>query len=104
MNVLSHEYQEQFKNRQFIDNSIPIMLKRAGIKGHNGLYNPLSSQACCINFFFPFIEEKQKESNNTEDLLRKINHQEDDISSLKQQLNQYKIQQNMNDIKNYKCK
>ena len=62
MNVLSHEFQEQFKNKQFINNSIPYMLKKSGIKGHNGLYNPLSSQACCINFFYPFIEEKQKES------------------------------------------
>ena len=36
MNVLSHEFQEQFKNKQFINNSIPYMLKKSGIKGHNG--------------------------------------------------------------------
>lgn len=62
MKILSKEYQEQFRECQFIDKNIPNLLKRYGIKGHNGLYNPISSQACCINFFYPFIDENEKES------------------------------------------
>lgn len=62
MNVLSKEHQEKWRNHQFISSEVLSLIKRNGIKAHTGINNPISSQAACMNFWYPFIEERQKEN------------------------------------------
>jgi hypothetical protein len=61
MNVLSKEYQSRFKDENLISKDIYNVLKIGGIRPHKGINSPLSSQASCMNFWYPFIKEERKE-------------------------------------------
>ncbi len=43
------------------DDEILEILKRGRIKAHNGLASPISSQASCLNFWYPFTKPENKE-------------------------------------------
>ena len=59
-NVLSKEYQENFTKKNLFSNEIYRIFKLGGIKLHKGITSPLSSQASCFNFWYPFIQEDRK--------------------------------------------
>lgn len=42
------------------DDEILEILKRGRIKAHNGLASPISSQASCLNFWYPFTKPENK--------------------------------------------
>lgn len=59
--VLSKDYQMKFKSKNLISNEIYKIFQNSGIKLHKGISSPLSSQASCFNFWYPFIKEENKE-------------------------------------------
>lgn len=61
MNVLNKEHQKQFTGNNLFSDEIYQILKKGGIKAHTGIESPLSSQASCLNFWYPFIKEERKE-------------------------------------------
>lgn len=59
--VLSKDYQMKFKSKNLISNEIYKIFQKGEIKLHKGISSPLSSQASCFNFWYPFIKEENKE-------------------------------------------
>lgn len=51
---------ESLKEKSLYSDEIFEILKRGRIKAHNGLNSPISSQASCLNFWYPFVDPKNK--------------------------------------------
>lgn len=81
MEVLSKEYQKQFAGKNLISSEIYQILKKGGIKAHTGIESPLSSQASCLNFWYPFIKEERKE--DLKELLKCFGLEVDSIITIK---------------------
>ncbi|HSA05991.1 MAG TPA: hypothetical protein P5556_02300 [Candidatus Gastranaerophilales bacterium] len=62
MNVLSKDYQQKWQGNNLLTPKMWELFRKNRIKAHNGINNPISSQACCMNFWYPFITEEQKEN------------------------------------------
>ena len=46
--------------KNLVSEEILEILKRGQIKAHNGLGSPLSSQASCLNFWYPYTKPENK--------------------------------------------
>lgn len=49
------------KEGNLYSNEILNVLKRGRIKAHNGINSPISSQASCLNFWYPFLNPDMKD-------------------------------------------
>ena len=58
--ILSREFQGKWKSNNLVDKHLKDDLINNNIKVHNEIDNPLSSQASCVNFWYPFIDAKNK--------------------------------------------
>lgn len=81
INVLKKDYQMQFKERNLYSNEIYSIFKNAGIKLHKGISSPLSSQASCFNFWYPFIKPENK--NHLKELLSCLGLEVDEVLTIK---------------------
>lgn len=55
--------------KNLVSDEILEILKRGKIKAHSGLASPLSSQASCLNFWYPYTNDSLLR-RRTDSLLR----------------------------------
>lgn len=79
--VLSKEYQENFEKKNLFSNEIYSIFKKGGIRLHKGISSPLSSQASCFNFWYPFIKEDKKVA--LKELLHCLGLEVDEVLTIK---------------------
>ncbi|MEI8390526.1 MAG: hypothetical protein WCG23_11670 [bacterium] len=79
--VLTKDYQEKWQGNNLISPKMWGILKKNRITAHTGINSPISSQACCMNFWYPFIAEEQKE--NLRDFLEVFGIKAEKILSFK---------------------
>ena len=66
--------------KNLVSDEILEILKRGRIKAHNGLGSPLSSQASCLNFWYPYTKPENKKG--LIEILRAIGIEAEDIITI----------------------
>lgn len=66
--------------KNLVSDEILEILKRGRIKAHNGLGSPLSSQASCLNFWYPYTKPENKKG--LIEVLRSIGIEAEDIITI----------------------
>lgn len=66
--------------KNLVSDEILEILKQGRIKPHNGLASPLSSQASCLNFWYPYIKPENKKGLMT--VLKTIGIEVEDIITI----------------------
>ena len=79
--VLTKDYQMKFKENNLFSDQIYAILKKGGIRLHKGISSPLSSQASCFNFWYPFIKPENKEQ--LQELLLCLGLKVDEVLTIK---------------------